>query len=266
MAPALRLAVLGSGSEGNAVVVRAGSTAVLVDAGFPRDTLAERLAAIGENLEALTAILLTHEHGDHARAAGSLARGLGIPVYLTRGTFEALGERLRQGDGRVAPGTAFIRPGSAFSVGALTIEPFAVPHDAADPVAYCLSMGGLRVGICTDLGCVTYLTLERLKGCRLLVLEANHDARLLTDGAYHAGLKRRIAGRHGHLSNEEMGRILEAVAPTGVSHVVLAHLSRENNRPELALAAAEAALARADRRDVRLVVASQDVPTALVPG
>jgi len=257
MAPALRLAVLGSGSGGNAVLVRSGSTAVLVDAGFPRDVLARRLAAVGERVEALTAILLTHEHGDHARAAGSLARGLGIPVYLTRGTFEALGEAARG----ALPGTVFIRPGEAFGVEALTVEPFAIPHDAADPVAYCLGVDGLRVGICTDVGYVTYLTVARLKRCRVLVLEANHDARLLAEGAYHAGLKRRIGGRHGHLSNDDAARILEAVAPTGLAHVVLAHLSRENNRPDLALAAAGAALARAGRSDVRLTVASQESPT-----
>lgn len=231
----LRFCSLGSGSSGNATLVeaRSGSTAsrVLVDCGFSLRELTTRLARAGLTPGQLDAVFITHEHGDHVGCALTLARRHGVDLWMSRGTWRAIGEP--ELPGRIH----FASDGQAIAVGDLLLSPYAVPHDAAEPLQVCLSDGASRLGVLTDAGCVTPHLLVQLAGCEALLLECNHDTALLAVSRYPDSLKRRIAGRYGHLSNDTAAQILAACLHAGLRHVVAAHLSRENNRPELALAA-----------------------------
>ncbi|HUH11465.1 MAG TPA: MBL fold metallo-hydrolase, partial [Longimicrobiales bacterium] len=192
----MRVTILGSGSEGNATLVEAGGLRILVDAGFSGRSLARRLAAAEVAPESLTAIVVTHEHGDHTRGMGVLARRFGIPLYLTAVTAHAC-RKLLSGDEDVRT----YRPTEAFRIGALEIQPFLTAHDAADPVAVSVTdvEGGDKLGIATDLGRPTAAVRHALSGCHLLVLEANHDEVMLRSGPYPWSVKARIGSSHGHL-------------------------------------------------------------------
>jgi len=244
--------VLASGSSGNAILVEAEGTRVLVDAGLPPRRLDQRLqrAGLGVGLEDVQAVLCTHEHSDHGGGVPALASA-GIAVYSTHGTARALN----------LPAARCIGAGVSFELGALTIEPVAVPHDAAEPVAFVISDGIARVGVLVDCGHADVDVAAAFAGCDALVLEANHDAELLRYGAYPPTLKRRIAGRLGHLSNAECAEMLHMIAraprPRPLPRVlVLAHLSQQNNRPKLARAAVEKALPALGRPT--LLLAPQD--------
>jgi phosphoribosyl 1,2-cyclic phosphodiesterase len=180
---------------------------------------------------------VTHEHGDHVRGVGVLARRFGLPVYLSPGAAKALNGRL----GKIADLRSF-RPGEAFSLGGLKVHPFATSHDAADPVGFTLQAAGRRLGIATDLGVATNLVRHHLRNCAAVILETNHDPDLLMNGPYPWHLKQRVRGRSGHLSNGEARNLLLDVLHERLAHVVLGHLSEENNRPELALAPIREAL------------------------
>lgn len=226
----LTVCVLASGSRGNAVYVSDGTTAVLVDAGLSGVEIARRMARNGLSPARLDAILVTHEHGDHVKGVGVMARRHRLPVYWSPATARALEGRL----GTVPDGRTF-RAGASFTVGTLAVHPFATAHDAADPVGFTLEAGGRRLGIATDLGTATNLVRHHLHGCDALVLEANHDPHLLMSGPYPWHLKQRVRSRSGHLSNAAARDLLLDVCHDRLSHVILGHLSEENNRPELAL-------------------------------
>lgn len=231
----MRFAALGSGSAGNGLVVEAAGTRLLLDCGFTVEEAERRLARLGVAASELAGIVVTHEHGDHLDGALPLARRHGLPVWMTHGTFRAAravaGVQLTVIDGQ-----------RAFDVGALSVQPFPVPHDAREPVQYVFSDGARRLGVVTDIGSPTRHVETMLSGCDALVLECNHDAALLAAGPYPGWLKARIAGPFGHLANAAAAALLAALDRSRLRHVLAAHLSEQNNRPALARAALAAAL------------------------
>ncbi|MEL7060962.1 MAG: MBL fold metallo-hydrolase, partial [Acidobacteriota bacterium] len=221
----MRFAVLGSGSAGNAIVVEASGRRLLIDAGFSCRRLVDRLRMLGVEARSLDGVLLTHEHGDHTRGARLLARRFDLEVLATRGTLDGvvLDETTR---------TRTIRSGEPFELAGLRVESFALPHDAREPVGFALEdSGGCRLGVVGDLGCRTQLAWARLRDLDALVLESNYDLQMLRSGPYPWVIKQRIAGRHGHLSNEEAGHGLRELVSDRLRHVVLYHLSQTNNLP-----------------------------------
>ena len=231
----MRFASLGSGSRGNALIAEAGGTRVLVDCGFGLREAVARLARLGVAPETLDGILVTHEHDDHVGGVARLAARYRIPVYLTHGTLQAVGDL---GEAEVT----VIDPHRRIAVNDLEVEPFPVPHDAREPVQYVLGDGAKRLGVLTDIGEPTAHVVQVLKECDALVLECNHDPDLLEAGPYPPSLKRRIAGRFGHLDNPASARLLSQLDGRRLRHVVAAHLSETNNRPDLARAALAGAL------------------------
>lgn len=227
----MRFASLGSGSEGNGLVVQAGGTCVMIDCGFGIRETTTRLARLGLAAEDITAIIVTHEHSDHVGGVPAFAARHGTPVWATWGTVTMAG-RLAGIDKLIA-----FDSHDAFSVGALSIEPFPVPHDAREPVQYVLGDGARRIGVLTDIGASTPHVEACISGCDALVLECNHDVELLAKGPYPYPLKQRIAGPFGHLSNADAAGLLARIDATKLQHIVAAHLSRENNTPDSARAA-----------------------------
>jgi phosphoribosyl 1,2-cyclic phosphodiesterase len=222
----VRVVVLASGSAGNAVWLEAGGDAVLVDAGLPGETLLRRLREAGCSLQALRAVLLTHEHDDHARGAAVLSRTLQVPVLANEGTLRACGlDRV--------PCERFVNL-QPFRVGRWTVEAVPVPHDAADPVAFVLQAPELRAAVVTDLGDVSEALVERARGCEVVLLEANYDLRLLGVSPYPWFLRNRILGRHGHLSNDAAAAAAVRVYEGRAQQFVLLHVSEVNNLVPLA--------------------------------
>ena len=249
----MRFASLGSGSEGNGLVVEAGGSRVLLDCGFsPRET-SRRLARLGLQPADLSGIVVTHEHSDHAGGVFALARKHALRVWITHGTLAALRDAGSQVDS--AAEISLIRGEADFSVGGVQVFPYTVPHDAREPVQFVLSDGVKRLGVLTDAGCSTPRVESMLSACEALVLETNHDLALLWEGDYPPALKARVAGRLGHLDNATAARILAAIDARKLQHVIAAHLSRKNNTPELARAALAAALGGDERM---IGVASQE--------
>ncbi len=233
----MRFACLGSGSRGNAWLVEAGATRVLVDCGFSAREMARRLGRLGVAADTVDAVLLTHEHADHARGVAGFASRFGCEVFLTHGAQVML----EAGDG--APERSReIDSHTPFALGNLEIVPVAVPHDAREPVQFVFGDGRVRLGILTDAGHVSAHMEAMFANCDALALECNHDVDLLRGGSYPPALKARILGRYGHLDNAMARAFLAKVASPRLQHVVAAHLSEENNRPELARQALAAAL------------------------
>ena len=240
----MRVCVLGSGSAGNATLLVAGETRVLIDCGLSARETIRRIQAVGEDPTRLDAIVITHEHGDHARGLGMLSKQLGVPVYVSTGTLEAC---------NLADKAKYVRRGEAitcsqdFQIGAFRFSPFKIPHDAADPMAFTVEADGIKMGIAVDLGYINNLAAERFRGCDLLIIEANYETEMLRACTYYPwALKQRIMGRHGHTSNDEMARYLTEDFDGKAEHIVLAHLSQNTNHPDVArLAAINALQARA---------------------
>lgn len=232
----LRVCSLGSGSSGNGTVVEAHDgltrSRLLVDCGFSMRELEARLAAKGLAASDLDGIFVTHEHGDHVGSAVALARRHRIPLWLSEGTWRAIGAP--QDDGLAL---RRVRDGDSFSIGGLQATAFTVPHDASEPLQLRCSDGARHIGILTDLGTPTPHVLEHLADCSVLVLECNHDPAMLQASRYPPFLKARVGGRLGHLANEAAAGILAASLHHGLRHVVAAHLSEQNNTPDLARAA-----------------------------
>jgi phosphoribosyl 1,2-cyclic phosphodiesterase len=225
----MRFASLGSGSEGNALLVEVGSTRLLLDCGFGLAEATRRLARLRVTPQDLSAIVVTHEHQDHIGGVARFARKHKLPVWLTTGTLRGL-EGLFEDDIEVV----LVRGYASFAVGDVLVEPFPVPHDAREPAQYVFSDGAKRLGVLTDTGHATAHMHRCLTRCDALVLECNHDAELLQAGDYPEKLKARIAGRFGHLDNAAAGALLAGLDRSRLQHVVAAHLSQSNNRPELA--------------------------------
>lgn len=232
----IRFASLGSGSAGNALLVESGATCLMLDCGFGlRETVA-RLQRLARQPADLTGILVTHEHGDHLGGVFRLARKYALPVWMTHGTWSAS----RQSD--IGLDLRLIDSHRALVIGDLEMQPFPVPHDAREPVQYVFSNGRRRLGVLTDIGEITAHVRDVLSGCDGLILECNHDARMLAQSAYPVSLKRRIAGRYGHLENSAAAGLLRQIDCSRLQHVVAAHLSERNNLPCLAVGAIAQAL------------------------
>ena len=243
---------LGSGSSGNAYLLRARETLLLVDCGLPLRVLEGRLASLDVQPEALSAVLVTHEHHDHLGGVPALVRRYKLPLYATTGTLRKAASRL--------PANVAVHPvadGVPFTAGDFTVRPFAVPHDAAEPVGYHLSSGRARTCILTDLGHVPETVRAHLRDAELLVLEFNHDVTQLVQGPYHAALKRRIASEVGHLSNADAAACLADVLTPEHRAVWLAHLSEVNNSHRRAGEAAGKAARDAGRPDVPIQIAAR---------
>ena len=227
----LRFKSLGSGSSGNATVIQArsgtGITHLLVDCGLGLPQLDKRLRQAGMLADQIDAIFVTHEHGDHIGCARQLALRERIPIYMSQGTYMAIGKPELCGLLRI------VRDSESFEVGALQVRPFTVPHDAREPLQLTCSDGNVRFGVLTDLGHATAHVLQHLQGCRSLLLECNHDPQMLASGGYPPFLKRRVGGAWGHLANEAAAAIALAIQPRGLQQVMAAHLSEQNNRPEM---------------------------------
>jgi phosphoribosyl 1,2-cyclic phosphodiesterase len=232
-----RFASLGSGSEGNGLVVEAGSARVLMDCGFSLTETRARLARLGLAPEDLDAVIVTHEHSDHIGGVARLAARYELPVWCTHGTF--INWRTQTD---VLPWLETIDPHRPFSVGGLEIQPFAVPHDAREPVQFVFRAGSRMLGVLTDAGHVTPHIAASLSGVQALVLECNHDADMLAAGPYPPSLKKRVGGRYGHLENHQAAALLKQMDVSGLRHVIAAHLSQKNNTPALARQALAEAL------------------------
>jgi len=245
----LSVCVLASGSRGNATYLSDGQTAILIDAGLSGIEIQRRMAAKDLDPNGLDAILVSHEHSDHIQGVGVISRRFGLPVYISEATRQVAQNAL----GKLHEVHPFAC-GNSFSIGSLAVHPFSTSHDAEDPAGFTISDRRIKVGLATDLGIVTGVVENHLQACDILVLEANHDARMLIDGPYPWPLKQRIRSRSGHLSNDDTASLLETLLHDRLAHVILAHLSEENNTPDIALQTVKAVL---NGHRTQLHVASQ---------
>jgi len=249
-----KVCVLASGSSGNATLVSTGRTRLLIDAGLSLRDIRQRLEQIGERAEHLNAILISHEHSDHVAGLPRLARKLRLPVYITERTGRAIDW------GEAPPLLEHFQAGSRFPIGDIEIASFTVPHDAADPVGFCLRAGGVQFALVTDLGYITDSIRYHLRGSDLLLLESNHDLEMLKVGPYPWSVKQRVMSRLGHLSNDSACDFIREDFDISAGTLILGHLSENNNHPEIVRIMAAQALA--DRgAATRLVIAQQKKPT-----
>jgi phosphoribosyl 1,2-cyclic phosphodiesterase len=251
----LSVCVLASGSRGNCVYLDGGGTAILIDAGLSGIELTRRMAARGLDPEQLNAIVVSHEHSDHINGVGVLSRRYKIPVYASRKTADAA----HNSWGKLSDLVHF-ECGRPFSIENLTLRPFSLSHDAADPAGFTISRNGTKIGLATDLGIATAMVKSHLKACTALILEANHDPEMLINGPYPWHLKQRIKGRSGHLSNVDTRELLHELVHDGLRQVLLAHLSEKNNTHKKAARAVESAVGQ---RNISVRVTRQDRPSEL---
>ncbi len=251
---AVTLSILGSGSRGNAAVLATPRTRLLIDAGFSRRELTRRMALAGHVPDELTAILVTHEHSDHVAGLAKLAAACPAAVMLNHATAAALGKVAD-----ALPRREAFTTGVPFTFGDIEITPFALPHDAADPVGFSFCAEGVRIVFVTDLGYLSANVKQQLRAADCVVLESNHDLDLLKSGGYPWELKQRVLSRLGHLSNDSVAEFLRTDFDGACAHLVLAHLSENNNLPSLALLSAQRALAPRSRPP-QLHVAAQAAP------
>ncbi len=244
----MRFALIGSGSKGNGTLIEHGASRILIDCGFSLRETEARLQRLHCEPENLDAVLITHEHGDHIRGVGMLARRYRIPVWATRGT--AGSSKL----GKV-PVLNLFDVHQTLAIGDIEVQPFPVPHDAREPCQFVFSDGQTRIGLLTDTGSITRHIHEQLSGCDALILECNHDQQMLEDGPYPPSLKQRVGGRYGHLSNAQAAEILQNIETESLKHLVAAHLSEKNNTPQLARRALASVLGC---RQQEIEVACQD--------
>ncbi|MCW5205872.1 MBL fold metallo-hydrolase [Desulfobulbus sp. F5] len=253
----MNFCILGSGSRGNSILIESGSTAVLLDAGFSGKEIRRRLELINRSPEQLTAILITHEHGDHISGAGVLSRQLNLPVYANIGTHRAAETKLQKLHQR-----AEFETGTTFALNDLEIHPFRISHDTADPVGFTISDGKNSLCCCTDTGKITTLIRQRARHCQALILEANYDPQMLADGPYPLPIKQRVRSNQGHLANDDAARFLAELTESSLRQVVLAHLSSTNNLPELVTARIEEEIRQLNPA-FRFDIALQEQPTRM---
>ena len=261
------VSILASGSRGNCTVISSSRTRILVDAGLSARETFRRMQMVGESPHSLSAIVISHEHSDHVTGLCTLAKKLRIPVYMTPAAHDAFerSERDKEQEGPVLGGCEHFRAGYGFQIGDISVMPFTIPHDAADPVAFTLRAEGVKIGVVTDLGYMPASVAQHIRGCDVLMIESNHDLEMLRDGPYPWAVKQRVLSRVGHLSNEATADFLENSYDGQAAYVILAHLSENNNLPELARVAAERALnGRASLLANRLLLADQSEPLSSI--
>lgn len=254
----LTLCPLFSGSSGNSIYISCGGVRVLVDAGVSAARVEANLREIGVDIRQIDGILVTHEHVDHVRGLGVLCRRYGLPVYANEGTWRGILEK----EAGIPPRCVrMFLTGEDFYIGAMNVRPFSIPHDAAEPVGFALGCQGMRCAVATDIGHIAPGWMEAVAGSQAIVLEANHDVEMVQRGPYPQRLKRRILSRNGHLCNEDCAKALLELAKKGVRAVSLAHLSADNNLPELAYNTVCGALTEAGYvvgEDISVTVARRD--------
>ena len=251
----LQFSLLGSGSSGNAILIRSADAMILIDNGLSFKQLSLRANQVGIALDSLDAIVVTHEHGDHVLGIGVLTRKIKVPVYMTKGTFANLPTSLGHlGD------IEFFEAGDTLHIKDLEVISFSVTHDAADPVGFVVRSGGAQFGLATDLGHVSELVKRRLAGSHALVIESNYCPEMLRKGDYPPKIQQRIRGRHGHLSNEEMCSLLHSLLHDTLQHVILVHISENNNTPALVEQRVRGVL---KTHPAAMFLATQDTPTPL---
>ena len=255
----MRFSVLASGSGGNACYIETAETKILIDAGLSCREIIRRLELIDVKPDRLDALVITHEHLDHVKGAGPLSRRFKSQVYINSPTLNKCLKTL----GNISSPVP-IQTGRSITIKDIRIETFTKCHDAADPIGLVLSSNGLRLGLITDLGRSTRLVEDRLKRCRALIIEFNHDLEMLEQGPYPLDLKRRIKGPEGHLSNTQAKELLKAVSHRNLNRVVLAHISKINNLPEKALREAKDALLEHGLDDTEILISRQDIPVPMV--
>ena len=251
----IRFSLLGSGSGGNATLIASDGCKVLIDNGLSLRQLRRRIEAIGETLDGLRGIVITHEHSDHVLGVGVLARRMNVPVFMTRATLDSLPKAVG-----AIPCVEHFDSGDTLTLDRLTLTSFRVAHDAADPVSFVVRSGGAQLGLATDLGSVSNLVRLRLKGSHALILESNYCPEMLRHSPYPPAIVQRIGGTHGHLSNADMNALLADLIHEGLELVVAMHISRENNTVEKARSMAAGVL---KAHPARLVVADHDGPTPM---
>ena len=257
---AVSVSLLASGSKANCALIASNTTRILVDAGLSCRETFKRLKAAGQTPEGLSAILITHEHSDHVTGLQRLAIKLNVPIFLTAPTHHAWNRMIRDQDGetpQLAKAEHF-SSGRSFQIGDIAVTPFTIPHDAIDPVGFTFRTEGVKIGYATDLGYMPVSVRDQLRGCDVLVIESNHDLEMLRSGPYPWSVKQRVMSRVGHLSNDALAEFFSNDYDGGAAYVVLAHLSEQNNLPDVARAAAEHALR--DRQGLwqnRVMLASQ---------
>ena len=236
--------MLASGSRGNCAVVATSSTRILVDAGLSGRETFKRLRALGERVEDISAIVITHEHSDHVAGLQRLATKLNVPVFITAHTHHAWNRTVRDEAGAIPelPKAEHFSAGRGFRIGDIEVVPFTIPHDAVDPVGFTFRAEGVKIGFATDLGYLSANVKDHLRGCTVMVVESNHDVEMLRSGPYPWSVKQRVMSRVGHLSNEALAEFFSSDYDGGAEYLVLAHLSEQNNHPEKARVSAELAL------------------------
>jgi phosphoribosyl 1,2-cyclic phosphodiesterase len=237
--------MLASGSRGNCAIVATARTRILVDAGISCRETFKRMKGLGEDPHSLSAVLITHEHSDHVYGLATLAKKLRIPIFMTGATHQAWARAVRneKGERPQVDKLEKFESGHGFQVGDIAVRPFTIPHDAADPVGFTFRAEGIKVGIATDLGYLPVSVRDHLRACDVLVMESNHDVEMLRGGPYPWSVKQRVMSRVGHLSNQALADFFASDYDNGAAFVVLAHLSEQNNHPEIARREAEKALA-----------------------
>jgi len=261
----LRVLILGSGSSGNSTLVESSTTRVLVDAGFNRKETLRRLAALGASVDSVNGIFISHEHSDHVSGLANLSRSWNAPVYISAGTYAEYQRLYPREEVEKLRGVETLQLSRQFQVGNIEVTAFSIPHDAADPVGFTLRAEGFKISIVTDLGYIPAHVREHLRGSDLLVLESNHDLEMLKVGPYPWHIKQRVMSRTGHLSNHAVSEYLadDEGFDARARWLVLAHLSENNNNPDLARLSAEEALGRragAAAFAGELLIASQRTP------
>jgi phosphoribosyl 1,2-cyclic phosphodiesterase len=272
----MKFTVLGSGSTGNAVLITAGKTRVLVDAGLSAKEIIRRISEVGEDIAALDAILITHEHSDHVGGLRVLLKSAGCPIFLSGATLEAYlfekravkpDEGFKRTDaikGRVVE----IESSKNFCIGEIDFEPFSIPHDAADNFGFVARHAGVKVAALTDFGHITTLVSQKMRGCEAIIIESNHNlAMLKTCPVYSWDLKQRISSRTGHLSNEDLAVWLTNEFDGAARHIVLTHLSQRANEPHLARLTAESALQMRSplfKTETKITISHHKIPTAWI--
>ena len=254
----IRLTILGSGSAGNCAYLETDQVRLLIDAGLSARQIRQRMATLARAPETLTGILVTHEHSDHIAGLTGLAAQLDVPIYCNRLTKQAIEAQLK-----IQIKAQIFATGASFEAGDVTVESFSIPHDAYDPVGFLIRTAAGNIGFLTDLGHATKLVVERIRPANVLLLESNHDVKMLQDDPRRPwSLKQRILSRHGHLSNESAADVAEQILSSALRRLYLGHLSRDCNRPELALQAVAGRLERLGGTHVCVEPTSQNVPSA----